>query len=182
MGTPNAANPAMGTSQAPSPPGMGGEADVACAIHCCDKKEYNLPKKKGKKAQKTTCQRLGSRKHSCVLHKLREKTESGKLTTTNKFKNVLASPRCSAPGVGRTLIPDTIVDGVAIDAKFPCDPSKVKFGSPVKNLSLPRPGTSMQGDKELNEYKAITKPVKVQDCQAMTPSDAAEAKGSNCKC
>jgi hypothetical protein len=174
----NAANPAMGTSQAPGPPGVGGEADVACAIHCCDQKAYKLPDNRG---GKNTCQRLACRKHSCVLHSLREKTESGNLTTKNKLSNVLASPRCSAPGIGRTLIPDTIVGGVAIDAKFPCDPSKVKFGKAVKNLSLPKAGSAMETDKELSEYNQIDKPVKVSDSKAMTPADAAASKG-DCKC
>lgn len=150
-------------------------AVVACAIHCCDKKAYNLPNNRG---GRQTCQRLAHRKHSCVLHKLRVKT-NGRLTQTNKYKDIQASPRFDVPGIPRTLIPDTIVKGTVIDAKFPCDPSKVTFGSNVKNPSRPGvSGSSMLGTKELDEYPLIPG---VKDVEGMTPSDAAALKG-DCVC
>jgi hypothetical protein len=178
----NAANPALGTAQSPGPPASPGEAKVACAIHCCDKEPYELSNNRG---GKNTCQRLSKRKDACVVRKLRE-MKGDKLTTKNKFDDVLASPRCSAPGISRTLIPDNIVlhgeDVVAIDSKWPCDPSKVKFGKSVVNPSDSRTGLAMTTGKEADEYPKITKPVKVTESKAMTPADTKELKDKDCTC
>lgn len=186
--TANAGNPALGTVQPPGPPAIDGTAVVACAIHCCDKKPYPLPNTCG---GRKTCQRLGSKKHSCVLHRLREKTPDGKLTKKNRVEGVLASPRCKAPGTLRTLIPDTIVNGVVIDAKFPCETSKVHGpkdnpagtgdGFGTRQYLSTSASTTMETKKELTEYIFINDPVKVTDVTTMTPSDAATAKG-NCQC
>lgn len=170
-------------TQSPGAPVTPAEAAVACAIWCCDKKEYKLKNNRG---GRKTCQRLGNRKHSCVLHSLREK-KNGKLTTTNKRKDVQASPRIEdgARGndTGRTLIPDTIVDGnKVIDAKFPCDDSKVKFSTgekTVQNLSDGRLGSQMGTPKEAIDYKKIDGGMKTE---CMTPADAATKKGDNCEC
>lgn len=175
--TANSGNVALGIGQtAGTAAAASGEAVVACAIYCCDKEKYNLPNSRG---GRKTCQRIASRKHSCVLHKLRVK-KNGKLTQQNKFSNVLASPRYDNV-VSRRLIPDTIVDNVVIDAKFPCSTTAVhKVGwSPPKNV-YPTDGRSgMMGKKELREYGKIKN---VKDVKAMSPADAAKKKGANCKC
>lgn len=171
---PNAAT-LMGTVHAPSV-ALNPDQEVACAIHCCDQKAYNLPNSRG---GRQTCQRLANRKHSCVLHSLREK-DNGKLTTRNKFANIQGCPRFDGvPGAGRTLIPDVVVNGNrVIDAKFPCDPSKVKFGNPVANASQAGSGTSMLTAKERVDYSKIPGIKKVE---GMSPSDA-NAKKGNCTC
>lgn len=177
----NSSNPALGIGQSPgSITATNGEAEVACAIYCCDKKPYSLKNNRG---GRKTCQRLAHRKHSCVLHKLREKN-GDKLTQTNKFKNIYASPRYKVPGIKRVLIPDTIVGNTVIDAKFPCDPAKVHKagftkGKGVKAYpSTSKAGSSMMTKKERREYKKIEG---VKRVKAMTPSDAAKKKGK-CKC
>ncbi|MFO0617509.1 MAG: hypothetical protein U0414_33240 [Polyangiaceae bacterium] len=163
---------------------------VACAIYCCDKKKYNLPNSRG---GRKTCQRIGNRKHSCVLHALRKHTKSGKLTTKNKYAGVKASPRF--PKGKRTLIPDTIVNGnKVIDAKFPCETKDVHgpgdkpkgkgpgFTTGKGKKAYPsdsRRGTVMLTSKEKSDYKKINGIKKVE---AMTPADAKTAKGKNCKC
>lgn len=175
-------------TQSPGAPVTPAEAAVACAIWCCDQKEYPLQNNRG---GRKTCQRLGNRKHSCVLHSLRKK-KGKNLTTENKRDDVQASPRIQ-PGergnnTGRVLIPDTIVDGnKVIDAKFPCEDAKVKFskgdkdspGGKVQNLSDGRLGTQMGTPKEAVDYKKITG-VKKTEC--MTPADAKSKKGDNCEC
>jgi len=169
-----------------------GEELVACAIHCCDKKPYKLPNSRG---GRKTCQRLGHRKHSCVLHKLRAKTASGRLTTTNRYSSVQASPRFKVKGISRTLIPDTIVDGDrVIDAKFPCTTSDVHSPTDTPPGTGPgftsksgtraylcdsRKGSVMGTPKEARDYKKI-KGVKKVEC--MTPQDAKSKKGSSCQC
>jgi len=169
--------------QSPGAPVTPAEAAVACAIHCCDKKEYPLKNNRG---GRKTCQRLAHRKHSCVLHSLREK-KGNQLTTTNKRSDVQASPRIQ-PGslgnnTGRVLIPDTIVDGnKVIDAKFPCEDAKVEFSTgdgTVQNLSDGRLGAQMSTAKEAIDYKKITGVKKVE---CMTPADTAAKKGDNCAC
>lgn len=178
-------------AQQPLPP-TPAEAAVACAIHCCDEKEYSLKNTRG---GRKTCQRLGHRKHSCVLHKLREHTPSGRLTTTNSVPGVQASPRFNVAGISRTLIPDTIVDGnKVIDAKFPCKTEDVHspsdtppgtgpgFTSGKGTRAYPcdgRAGTAMTTGKEATDYKKI-KGVKKVEC--MTPADAKAKKGANCTC
>lgn len=170
-------------TQSPGAPVTPAEAAVACAIWCCDKKPYNLNNNRG---GRQTCQRLGNRKHSCVLHSLRKK-KGDKLTTDNKRTDVQASPRIEhgqlGNDTGRTLIPDTIVNGnKVIDAKFPCEPENVTFTTgknKLQNLSDGRLGTEMGTPKEAVDYKKI-KGVKKTEC--MTPADAATKKGDNCEC
>lgn len=170
------------------------EAAVACAIYCCDKEDYSLNDTRG---GEKTCQRLGHRKHSCVLHKLREHDGSGKLTTKNNTPGVQASPRFapSQTGVPRTLIPDTIVDGnKIIDAKFPCKTEDVHgpgdtpagtgpgFTKPGTKRAFPsdsRTGVDMGTPKEAFDYKKIPG---VQKVECMTPEDAKSKKGDDCKC
>lgn len=183
--------------QAGGAPVTPAEAAVACAIWCCDQKPYKLPNTRG---GRKTCQRIGSRKHSCVLHKLRKKN-GDKLTTTNKVPGVQASPRFN-PGEGgndtaRILIPDTIVDGnKVIDAKFPCKTEDVHgpgntppgtgpgFTAAGKNAvgklypSDGRLGSEMCTSKEDIDYKKLDG---VEKTECMTPADAAGKKG-DCKC
>jgi hypothetical protein len=172
--------------QSPGPPVTPAEAAVACAIWCCDKEPYSLQNTRG---GRKTCQRLGHRKHSCVLHKLRKKS-GNKLTTTNKVPGVEASPRIP-PGVrgndtSRVLIPDTIVDGnKVIDAKFPCetdDVHKKGFTKGAAKMAYPsdgRLGSAMTTSKEDIDYKKIDGGMKTE---CMTPADAAAKKGSDCEC
>lgn len=177
--------------QSPQPPVTPAEAAVACAIFCCDQEDYSLTNKRG---GRKTCQRLGHRKHSCVLHKLREE-KGGKMTTTNKVPGVQASPRIKVKGIKRPLIPDTIVDGnKVIDAKFPCKTEDVHgpgdtppgtgpgFTKGAAKRAFPsdsRLGTAMGTPKEAKDYKKIPG---VQKVECMTPEDAKSKKDANCKC
>jgi uncharacterized Zn-binding protein involved in type VI secretion len=186
---PNTGATMSGLKQGTATPVDSAEEEVACAIYCCDKKSYSLQSRPPKNEK--TCQRLGSRKHSCVLHRLRKKAGK-KLLQENKFKGVEASPQFpvgTVPGITRKLIPDTIVNGnTVIDAKFPCDPAKVHsrgfttgktkkaFTSRQIGPSNPR---SMMGRKESIEYKKIPRVKKVK---TMTPAQAEEKKGANCSC
>jgi hypothetical protein len=176
--------------QSTSPPSA--EAAVACAIYCCDKAEHSLTNTRG---GRKTCQRLGHRKHSCVLRKLRESDRSGRLTTTNKVPGVQASPRIKVKGIKRTLIPDTIVDGnKVIDAKFPCKtedvhgpndnpagtgPGFTKGSARRAYPSVARTGAQMSTPKEAIDYKKIPG---VQKVECMTPEDAKRKKGEDCSC
>jgi len=187
----NSANPALGLNQKPGPTGaVNAELEVLCAILCCDKKAYKLPNTRG---GRKTCQRLAHRKHSCVTHALREKKD-GKLTQTNKFSNVYAAPRYPGVVTGKTLIPDTIAGNVVIDAKFPCDTSKVHgpgdtppgtgsgftLGTATKVYrSIARSGGSYMGDKEISQYTQIPG---VKDSVATTPSDAKAATNNGADC
>ena len=63
-----------------------------------------------------------------------------------------------------------------IDAKFPCDPAKVKFGKNVKNPSLAKAGALTP--KEINEYPLIPG---IKETKAMSPHDAKSKKG-DCDC
>ncbi len=67
------------------PVGLSPEAAVACAIWCCDRAPYRQVKRKSKAKD---CQRLASKKHSCVHHSLKAVGD----------KRVLSSPRFSADG------------------------------------------------------------------------------------
>lgn len=187
----NSANPALGLNQKPgSMAAADAELEVLCAILCCDQKDYNLPNTRG---GRKTCQRLAHRKHSCVTHALREKS-NGKLTQKNKFSNVYAAPRYPGVVSGKTLIPDTIAGNVVIDAKFPCDTSKVHgpknkppgtgpgFTTAKGKRAYPsitKSGTSYMGDKELNQY---TKIPGVKKSVAKTPSDAKAATNNGADC
>ncbi len=187
----NSANPALGLNQKPgSTAALDAELEVLCAIMCCDKKAYKLPNTRG---GRKTCQRLAHRKHSCVTHALREK-KNGKLTQKNKFSNVYAAPRYPGIVPGKTLIPDTIAGNVVIDAKFPCDTSKVHgprsnppgtgpgFTSGSRKRvyrSIAKPGTGYMGMKEKKLYKKIPGVNKVV---AKTPSDAKKATNNGADC
>lgn len=185
---PNTGATMAGLKQGDTDPKESPEAEVACAIHCCDKKEYSL-QTRGKNVK--TCQRLGNRKHSCVLHRLRKKS-GNKLLQENKFKGIDASPRIpkSASSAGRVLIPDVIVNGnKVIDCKFPCDPEKVKNRGFTKGKAKkaftgkqigPAKAKKMIGEKELIDYKSIKKP-KIKKVQTMTPAQANGKKGT-CSC
>jgi hypothetical protein len=153
---------------------------VACAIHCCDQAKYE----KGKHDdQGQHCRSLSTSKHSCVLHTLRETDKNGKMTTDNKFDGVEASPRIGS------LIPDTIVKvpggHKVIDAKFPCatpfDHTKPLKGTKPSNMSVT--GSSMLGDKEINDYTSIKRDgQKVKKVEGMTPKDAKGKINADCTC
>jgi len=169
----------VGNLQGVVPPGV--MKEIACAVLCCDKKEYPLDKKGNE------CARLGTKKHSCVLHKLRKEDKQGKMTQENRVKSgkteLQASPRY--PKTNPVYIPDLKFGELAIDLKFPCpDPVKTgKNGSKVKNPSdMTKTSDTMMTDKEQG-YLNITdsKHGDVQDVQGYSPKEAKEDVGS-CKC
>jgi hypothetical protein len=182
---PNTGATMQGLKQGDIPPVDSPRAEVACAIVCCDVKPYSL-QTRGKNEK--TCQRLGSRKHSCVLHRLRKKSGDN-LLQENKFVGVQASPRFdNVQNMTRTLIPDTIINGdTVIDCKFPCNPDKVKAsgftkGAAKKAFSGADIGPSKKllgaGEKEMLDYGKIPGVTKVE---TMTPTQA-QACAGNCKC
>ena len=148
---------------------------IACAIYCCDKQKYPLVKRK----KNMDCARLGTKKHSCVLHKLRETDKNGKMTTTNKYNGIQASPRY--PVGGSTAIPDIQVGSQVIDCKFPCpDPIANTKGKGTLAQASPTnvTGSQMLTDKDL-EYKNLPG---VSTVEGMTPGDAQGHITSSCKC
>ncbi|MBS0447269.1 MAG: hypothetical protein JSR59_15120 [Proteobacteria bacterium] len=159
---------------------------VACAVWCCDKKNYVL-KKKGRKVSQN-CSRLGSKKHSCVTHALREH-KNGKMTTRSKYPGVRV-PKCAEPVRvdGETVMakPDTILDGNrSVDAKFPCDSDKVKeinkgvgFGEPAIYRSE-RAGRTLMKDKEDKIYREIPG---IKSSTTMTPERAEKVIHEDCEC
>ena len=167
----------MANVQAPIPPGL--MDTICCAILCCEEKEYNLkkkPPKKGKdgKMHDPTCTRLGHRKHSCVLHKLREK-QGDKLTTKNKFKDeetgkvLEASPRYPP----NTNPPDAIPD---LKANFTKADKKDKKS---QAMGMTDTGESMLTKKERTTYTDVD-----GGCQVygMSPQDAKDTIKGDCKC
>ena len=176
----------MPNMQVPIPTGLTPKQTVACAIHCCDNAPYDM---KRNRAKRVTCQRLAHRKHSCVLHSLREKP-GGKLSTSNRFPNVWASPRSPGKIGGKIRIPDTVVGNEIIDAKFPCDPEKVYPHLPMSGQVMPSDpaaGLSMMTPKEKTIYKKFPHPVTNtpigDNVSCMTPSEATtEIQGTTCTC
>lgn len=123
--------------------GLSAEQKVACAIICCDQKKYDFATPRG---EEHSCSRMGSRKHSCVTHTLRKRTDGRKLTIEDRFEDEVHIPKSTGQDIviakptrvngsikkvktEMTIVPDTLVkkkDGWhAIDAKFPCDPDKI---------------------------------------------------------
>ena len=162
---------------------------VACAIHCCDKQPYTMKKNRPKSV---SCQRLAHRKHSCVLHSLRNKS-GNRLTTENKFsdRGVFASPRSNTPINGKIRIPDVVVGNKIVDAKFPCSTDKVYSQLPMSNTAIesnPTDSLSMMTFKEKNIYGKFKHPVTDQpigkeNVSCLTPADAAPlVANSSCKC
>jgi hypothetical protein len=171
----------MANLQGVVPPGI--MKEIACAVLCCDKKKYPLDKKGNE------CARLGTKKHSCVLHKMRKEDKQGKMTQENRVKDkssgtvLQASPRY--PSSDPKYIPDLKYGGLAIDLKFPCpDPVTTgKNGSKVQNISdMSKTSDSMLTTKE-DGYLNIkdSKHGDVQDVQGYSPKEAKEDVGS-CKC
>jgi hypothetical protein len=171
--------------------GLGPREAVACAIHCCDKAPYSMPKKSPPKPE-ISCQRLAHRKHSCVTHNLRERTPSGKLKKKSRKSNILVAPRSHAKIGGKIRVPDTIVKEGGkwniIDAKFPCDSKKLNAKMPLKNASSTSTsagGKSMMTSKEKTDYKKFKvggkSGTKVSKVECMTPKDA-KAKKGKCSC
>ncbi len=159
---------------------------VACAVWCCDKKEYVLKKKNRKVDQ--NCPRLGSKKHSCVTHALR-KHKNGRLTQQTKYPGVKVPTRAVAVTVdGETVMckPDTILDGNrSVDVKFPCDVEGVKeknktvrYGQPAVYKSE-RAGRTLMKDKEDKDYRAMPG---IKSSTTMTPERAEKVKHEDCKC
>lgn len=176
--------------------GMTGEQMIACVISCCDEKAYPF---KAKRDAAASCQRMANRKHSCVAHQLREKTESGKLSTKNRAADkVRASPRQEINGKMR--IPDTVVKNPktgkwdVVDAKFPCDSKALNKkldpqgtgqagrATKLSMKSIGKSGKSMMTAKEKGDYNDFeVDGQKVDKVRCMTPQDA-QAKKGNCDC
>ncbi|MFN0113197.1 MAG: hypothetical protein ACKVPY_00820 [Paracoccaceae bacterium] len=173
------------------------EEYVACVIICCDRKQYDFNTDPADPEK--SCQRMGSKKHSCVLHNLREHTKSGELTQKNKFPNsVRGNPPVKDVG-GQNCIPDILLNNgrgwQIVDAKFPCDPKKLnpKLGVPpakaakkstgVQYQSPAKSGKSMMTDKEKNTYPdyPLPDPASNKPPKCMSPSDAKKIK-SDCAC
>jgi hypothetical protein len=154
-------------------------AKVACAIICCDEKPtYKMAKGKPKRWKKR-CQRLGSRKHSCVFHTLKKQENHIKSGPQFDFTN--------DPSVGRVLKPDVMIGDEIYDAKFPCDPDGMaKAWQPggagkagTVKYSSPSGVGDYGGKKEEVDYKKING----NEAQPMTPETAKEqAPAGGCDC
>ncbi|MEA3546615.1 MAG: DUF4150 domain-containing protein [Thermodesulfobacteriota bacterium] len=168
------------------PGGLTAEQKVACAIYCCDNAKYKKKKHKPSKTKsgaELDCISLSTTKHSCVLHSLRKKTKSGKLTQKSKYKDIIASPSNLKVG-GKKVIPDIIIYGNSIiDCKFPCKKPAAPLKGEKHKSDMSKRGTDMLTDKENYIYPKIkVKGQKVKRVRAMTPKDAQAKKGDKCKC
>jgi len=170
---------------------------VACAILCCDEKEYSF---KNGRDPKISCTRMGTKKHSCVTHTLRERDDKGRLKQppADRFEDEVCVPSNTGQkitvGVGTaakqiTIVPDTLVkldDGWhAIDAKFPCDNDGInkKLGLTKKGKTRSTPkftfasnsntGKSLATIKEKEHYLEYEQGgEKVKSSTCMSPEDA----------
>ncbi len=153
---------------------------VACIISCCDKKPYSLKDNGYDK----NCQRLGSRKHSCVFRNARQVEEE------DKKSKIKASPRYTAekyPELKPLLAqegkswftPDIVIGSRVIDAKFPC-PEKVANTTGNQTLSQPSPSVvrTMSTPKEEDIYPKLPG---IDSSEPMKPEQAEESKGK-CDC
>jgi hypothetical protein len=182
------------------------DALVACAIWCCDQVKYRQSKGK---TRKKDCQRLGSKKHSCVHHTLKG-YDNKDVQSAPRFGDkppLTATPsllkeaaRMRGKKTASFLTPDVLItapgeDPRIIDAKFPC-PGK---GATNKRLrrddgrivmngsqSLPSGGGAGVTPKELKLYpklKVDGKEIGSNNVETMTPQQAkATAEKNNCDC
>jgi hypothetical protein len=183
------------------PPGSA-DQKIACAIYCCDQKKYTQKAKgRGKKGQQRDCARLGSKKHNCVKHALRndpKQSETGimteprfpsgkgkkpKLQITKELLSLakkLSGSKAKSPHVA----PDIVVpegDGHRIvDAKFPCPPPKdgkdrVRLNNQKCESDMTVSGINRKTPKELQVYPELKiDGKKPKDVSAVSPKDAKE--------
>ena len=178
--------------------GLTSEQKLACAILCCDKKEYDFDTPRDKSL---SCTRMGSRKHSCVTHTLRARDDQGRLKSPpeDRYDDVHIPNQKGQPytdlraGIKPEdkilkIAPDCLVkksDGWhAIDAKFPCDLDQInkkigtrgtqtKSAKNVQSLSTNDTGASRASFKEDVAYLDYEKDGgKVKSSTCMSPQDA----------
>ncbi|MEA3183131.1 MAG: hypothetical protein QOI59_6654 [Gammaproteobacteria bacterium] len=174
-----------GCLQVPVVAGMPAVQQIACAVYCCDKAEYN---QKWRPSKKKDCQRLGSKKHWCVDQALK-RSPNPDVTPSPKFKpgQHLNVTRALLNKFGiKTAVPDIMLKGsdgnYLVDAKFPCpDTSKriVLKGQVMESGPLAR---SMPTGKEKDLYPhcKVGKD-KVKAVTTVSPAEAAMF-GEPCKC
>jgi Domain of unknown function (DUF4150) len=171
------------------------ERAVKCAIHQCDNRSYNLgtPPPPAEEA----CRLLGTKKHTCVAEKLKDK-EPEILSET--FVDMTVDPPNVMQGVknffharakigqangykpGSLRRPDVVIqkDGKrqVIDAKFPC-PDDVASGTKSRGvMKSPQSSASMLTGEQKDDYEAIQN--NGQPPQEIQPSDCSSkdcAKG-----
>ena len=149
-----------------------------------------------KRATNKNCQRLGSKKHGCVMHNLRTHAgeskcsicgATGTMNTTNSTefetdsgKLVINSEQGTQTRGGVDVRPDTQFGDRVIDAKFPCkgEDSIQNSATPVENKSADVTSATMDTKKEEEIY---TKIPGVKKADPMTPKEA-EAKKGECEC
>jgi hypothetical protein len=182
-----------GALQVPVVAGMPIEQQIACAVYCCDKAEYNQVKRPDKSKD---CTRLGSKKHWCVDQALKRAAHPD-ITPSPKFKpgKDLHVPKSALKKFKRkTAVPDVMFKGpdgyYLVDAKFPC-PTKAdvnalnKKGRIVLNgqsISSGPISHSMTTAKEKDLYpKCTVKGEKVKAVTTVTPAEA-EMFGPPCDC
>jgi hypothetical protein len=159
-------------------------AIIACAIHCCDNKVYDL----GSYKDQSPCMALGKKKDTCVRQNVK------KALAKNKITNVQIEPEETVTvtlksGKSKTFNckPDFMVDNRIIDAKFSCDPDKLapKMAPVGKraNVQDRSRGAAKKTPKEKLAYPKMKGPdgKKVKSVRVMGPKEAAKKKG-NCQC
>jgi hypothetical protein len=160
-------------------------AIIACAIHCCDNKVYDL----GSYKDQSPCMALGKKKDTCVRQNVKKAREK------NKIKNLQVDPETKQTVTVQTkkgpvsvdCKPDFMVDNRIIDAKFSCDPEKLASKmAPVgkrANVQDRSVGAAKKTPKEKLAYPKMKGPdgKKVKGVRVMGPKEAAKKKG-NCKC
>jgi hypothetical protein len=196
-----------GVVEVPTIVGSSPEEKIACAIWCCDTEGKYNQKAKGKKAK--DCQRLGSKKHSCVHKALSQQSQKGvisgqRFTPDNpKFfasKELLKAAGRKVKGKivpRKWLTPDTLYQEGGkwkiIDAKFPCPERKPGEKGFTKTGRIKLQGESLPGaalpdgmgtPKEEDVYPKLK--VDGQDMagnvKTMTPAEAQATKSNDCTC
>lgn len=188
------------------PKNLDPDALVACAIWCCDQVTYRQTKGK---TRKKDCQRLGTKKHSCVHHTIKSYGNS-EVQSAPRFGDTgaLQAPpsllKEAAKMRGRAsasyLTPDVLITPPGgkpriVDAKFPC-PDRASVNSRLGrsdgrivmngSQSLPSgPGAGIT-PKELKLYPKLEvngQPIGSKNVETMTPEEAKPiAEANNCDC
>ncbi|CAN5718412.1 hypothetical protein BH11PSE13_BH11PSE13_11370 [soil metagenome] len=192
-----------GTLQVPVLPDGPPEIKIACAIYCCDKKEYSQKLRKNKSRD---CARLGSKKHGCVNQALKKNADPA-ITPSPRFKKPPAKLQVPAADLKKfeikTAVPDVMFkkDGkyYLVDAKFPCskettaDQNKAlgQTTKPdrimLKGQVFPSAPTTVCGSATTDKEKSLYPKCKVDGqkvepkVHAVTPSEAAMF-GEPCDC
>ena len=184
------------------------EAKVACAIWCCDNATYEQVKRD---SPEKDCQRLASKKHSCVHHSLKN-TGDEKVIPSPRFsseserftvsKDLLAGRYVRPdrePPKNPYMCPDVLIDGTPpkiVDAKFiPChdadeinkqlgrtDGRIVMNGKQSLDTAIGDVPKGPEGNEDLPQDEGGWQSDRRENVRTMTPNQAEAEKTDACTC